>query len=162
MELIFDKALSSLYNNDTNSFNQAIAELNDLNYQNNEGRSLLIYAVLENNFEATKNLIKKGAKVNLSDNHGWPPLHFSINEHLKKITQLLIDNGADVNAQDSYGNNTIWRAVFASRGRGELIELLLKSGADPTIANNSGITALKLAETIGNYDVYQFFKNASG
>lgn len=160
MKKIFDKALSSLYKNDRESFNEAIVELDDINYQDKDGRSLLIYAVLENDIDLVEALINRGAKVNLNDNNGWTALHFAANEHLVAITKLLIKKGADVNAKDSYGNTVIWRAVFASKGRGEIIELLLDNGADPSIVNDSDVSALSLADTIGNYDVSQFFRNA--
>jgi ankyrin repeat protein len=51
------------------------------------------------------------------------------------------------------------KAVFASRGRGELIQLLRAHGADPYRNNHYGQSALGLAKLIGNYDVYQFFRD---
>lgn len=156
MEKIFNKALSCLYKNDRTSFDEAIAELDDINYADNEGRSLLMYAVLENDIEVIRTLIDKGANVNLHDNNGWTALHFAASEYLVTVVKLLIDKNANVNAKDSYGNNVIWRAVFSSKGRGEIIQILLNNGADPNIANNSNVSALNLANRIGNYDISQF------
>jgi uncharacterized protein len=64
-----------------------------------------------------------------------------------------------VDSEDIHGNTPLWRAVFNSRGRGDLIELLLSSGADRGHRNKRGKTPLDLANTIANYDVAQFFAN---
>jgi ankyrin repeat protein len=62
-----------------------------------------------------------------------------------------------VDARDQYGNTPLWQAVFHSNGRGELIGLLLRSGASPNAANDSGISPVQLAQTIANYNVKQYF-----
>jgi ankyrin repeat protein len=53
------------------------------------------------------------------------------------------------------------KAVFNSRGRGDLIELLRANGADPRVANSSGQTPVGLARLIGNFDVAQFFADVA-
>lgn len=158
MKALFSRALGSLYKKDRASFNKTITILEDLNCQDEDGRSILVYAVLENDILSAKTLISRGANVNLKDNNGWSPLHFAVNEYHLEIAKLLVESGAEINAKDSYGNTVIWRAVFASKGRGEIIDVLLKNGANPDIKNNSGVSARSLAETIGNYDVSKFLK----
>jgi len=50
------------------------------------------------------------------------------------------------------------RAAFACDGkRGDMIKLLLKHGASTTQPDKHGVSPLKLAKTIGHYDVAQFF-----
>jgi ankyrin repeat protein len=51
--------------------------------------------------------------------------------------QLLIDGGADVSAQDIPGNTPLWRAVFDSRGRGQMIQQLLSAGADKALKTST-------------------------
>jgi hypothetical protein len=48
-------------------------------------------------------------------------------------------------------------AVFNSKGRGALIELLRSRGADPLGANKAGQTPAGLARLIGNSDVAGYF-----
>lgn len=95
--------------------------------------------------------------MNLKDANGWTPLHYAANEYFPEVTEFLLNNEAKVNATDDYGNNVLWRAVFASKGRGEIIHLLLAHNANQDQKNDSGISLLELAETIDNYDVKQFF-----
>jgi hypothetical protein len=47
--------------------------------------------------------------------------------------------------------------MFGSRGRGDIITLLRDRGADPTIKNNHGVSALSLSHTMSNCDVRRFF-----
>jgi ankyrin repeat protein len=71
----------------------------------------------------------------------------------------LLRAGAGVNSQNIHRNAPLWVAVFNSQGRGEAIELLLRSGADPDLLNRSGRSPRQLAETIANCDVAQYFKD---
>jgi hypothetical protein len=57
----------------------------------------------------------------------------------------------------SDGGLSLWCATFDSRGRGDVIRLLLSKGADPDAVNDSGGSSRQHAERIGNYDVKQFF-----
>lgn len=156
---IYEKALQAIYKKDINQLKECLLELKDVNIVDSQKKTLIFYAVLENNIEALKFLIKEGGSVNLKDENGWTPLHYSVSEHLIEVSQYLIDVGADINAKDDYGNTVIWRAVFTSKERGEIIKMLIKNKADSNIKNDSGISALELANTIANYNVEQFFKN---
>jgi uncharacterized protein len=79
-------------------------------------------------------------------------------EHHAGIAALLISHGASVDVEDRHGNTSLWRAVFNSRGRGDLITVLLNAGANRNHRNKHGKTPIDLAKTIANYDVAQFFK----
>jgi ankyrin repeat protein len=72
------------------------------------------------------------------------------------LVKTLLAHGAVVDIQDAHGNTPLWRAVFESKNRGEVIEILLASGADKNLKNNYGISPLDLAGTIANYDAMQF------
>jgi ankyrin repeat protein len=64
-------------------------------------------------------------------------LHYAAQYLTVEIGQILISRHADVNAKDNYGNNVLWRAAFASNGRGEFIKLLLENGASRYEKNNT-------------------------
>jgi ankyrin repeat protein len=74
------------------------------------------------------------------------------------MVSLLIDAGAIVDLQDNNGNTPLGTATFESRGRGEMISILLRAGADRNCPNAHGQTPLKLAKLIANYDVAKFFE----
>jgi ankyrin repeat protein len=121
------------------------------------GRSPLHYAALANDAAAAQSRIDAGDDPNLGDVHGLTPLHFAAQEGALDVARLLLATGAAVDPEDVHGNTPLMSAVFNSRGRGDLIELLRASGADPTRPNASGQTAVGLARLIGNFDVARFF-----
>jgi ankyrin repeat protein len=120
-------------------------------------RSPLHYAALRNDIEAAQDSLQAGDAPDLEDVEGFTPLHFAAQEWSVEVAELLLDHGARVDATNRYGNTPLWVAVFNSRGRGELIRLLREQGADPRKENTSGQTPLKLARSIDNYDVAQYF-----
>ena len=71
--------------------------------------------------------------------------------------ELLIAAGAPVDARDRHGKTPLSDAVFNYKGDGALIALLRRHGADPTLPNAHGVTPLRLARMIANFDVAQFF-----
>jgi ankyrin repeat protein len=77
------------------------------------------------------------------------------------MARLLLDSGASVDPRDANGNTPLFRAVFNSRGRGELIGLLRQRGADANSTNKFGVSPVGLARTIANYDVARFFNDLS-
>jgi ankyrin repeat protein len=123
----------------------------------NAGRSELHHAVVDRNLERVKELVRQGMSVNLADRDGWTPLHFAAQNNDVDIARFLLDSGASVDPRDSNGNTPLFTAIFSSRGRGELIELLRQRGADATSKNKFGVSPLNLAQTIANYDVARFF-----
>jgi ankyrin repeat protein len=105
-------------------------------------------------------LISKGLDINERDKNGWTPLHFAAQEYAVHAVIELLRLGAKVDLKDSFGNTALFRAVFCSRGKGDIIKLLLDAGSDPDLKNNHGVSPRKLANTIGNFNVKQFFENA--
>jgi len=85
-------------------------------------------------------------------------LHFAARAFNPDATKLLLDNGAEGDAQDSNGNTPLSTAVFESRGRGSVIEVLLQNGADKNLKNKYGVSPSDLAESIANYDVKKFLQ----
>lgn len=58
----------------------------------------------------------------------------------------MIALGADVNAPDNNGNTPLLWAL--SNGKLDILRTLINAGADPTLKNNEGKTALEKAATI--------------
>ena len=116
-------------------------------------------AIVRGSDEMVTLLVSSGADPNLQDRDGFSALHFAAQDYKLSAAQMLLRTGAKVDLRDSYGNTPLSRAVFNSRGRGDMIKLLLQHGADPLVKNNHEVSPLDLANTIANYDVKQFFSN---
>ena len=115
---------------------------------------------LKKNFdpdELVKLLIARGSDVNAQDNQGFSALHFAAQDFRVTAAMAILQAGAQVDLRDKYGNAPLFVPCSTHVGRGEIIKLLLEHGADRNAKNNSGKSPLDLANTIGNYDVKQFF-----
>lgn len=121
------------------------------------GRTPLHYAAAARDLGQVRQLLASGADPRASDDDGWTPLHFAAQESATDVAATLLGAGAPVDARDANGNTLSQKAVFNSKGRGELIALLRSHGADPCAKNNHGISPVSLARAIANYDVRQFF-----
>jgi ankyrin repeat protein len=122
------------------------------------GRTPLFYAAKDGDSEIVFELIRHGANANAQDKNLETPLHFAAGEYQIQAAKRLIEGGANPNAQDNHGNTPLWRAVFESRGRGDMIKLLLSAGADKNLKNKHGSSPGDLANNIGNYDLRAFLQ----
>ena len=131
-----------------------------LNKKDPYDRHEIHYAANDNNPSKVKELISSGADINHKDKNGWTPLHFAAQAKASTVALLLIDAGAEIDAQNIHGNTPLWVAIINYKGDdSNVIELLLKRGANPHIKNNAGKTPIELAKLIANYDVAKYFNN---
>jgi len=122
-----------------------------------DGRTALMAAAIDSKLDAARILVNAGANVDVQDSNGWSALHFAAQSGSLEIVDLLLGAGASVNVVDIHGNSPLSTATFECRGNGDLIKFLRSRGADPYLENNSGVSPVALARTIGNYDVAQFY-----
>jgi ankyrin repeat protein len=121
----------------------------DVNVRDDDGRTPLFSAVLAGSVGLAGLLLESGADVNARDQDGWTALHFAAQEHETEIASILIARGADVNAQDQDGASVLWRAVFCSAGRDEIVRALVVAGAKEDLPNKAGETPTQLAQRLG-------------
>jgi ankyrin repeat protein len=138
--------------------NRAIAQGADVNALGPDRRPLLFQASIDGNFELVALLVDNGAGVNSADKDGETPLHFAAREYHLKIAELLLQRGAFVDSEDIHGNTPLHRAVYASQGRGEMIQLLRKYSADKSKKNKHGVSPESLAQSIANFDATRYLR----
>jgi uncharacterized protein len=138
---------------DSTAIRDAIAAGADVNEVDRDGRTALHHAAINGDISAVALLMEAGAQPNIRDSAGWTALHFAAAEYHMPVAEALLRAGAVVDAEDGHGNTPLFRAVFESRGRGEMIRLLRAHGADAAHVNRHGVSPAGLAATIANYDV---------
>ena len=109
----------------------------DLEARNAKDESALMIAVLKGQLVLAEKLIDKGADVNKP---GWTPLHYAATLGHVPLINLLLDHDAYIDA--SSPNDSTPLMMAAMYGTPQAVKVLLESGADPTIKNASGLTAL--------------------
>lgn len=147
----------------------------DVNMVDENGKTALIHAVINNHKDIIELLLKNGANINIKDKRGLTAVKYAIKNKNIEISNILTSYGAVIQIkaksnfnlikaaqennyelakiyiQSGIDVNTISSERFtalhyaAQNNNYELVELLLKSGADPNILTVSKETALMLA-----------------
>lgn len=106
-----------------------------------KGESALMLAALKGHLELAEMLIKKGAHVNKT---GWTPLHYAASAGHLPIMSLLLEKSAYIDAESPNGSTPLMMA--AMYGTPEAVDFLLQQGADATLKNQQGLSALQFAQ----------------
>jgi len=118
--------------------------------------SLLIEAIVEDNYDNVVKYLNKGADVNAKTEDGSSALMYSVLSRNPIITKLLLTKKADVNLQTNKGNTALMSAVITNQYR--MVKLLLNYDADINIQNDFDETALTLAKKFDNYRIISRLK----
>jgi ankyrin repeat protein len=129
----------------------------DVNMTTQYGETILMRALGNSNKELASLLIEKGADLSPTRPGSEPPLFRIIGMGDNDLLTLAIQKKADLNIKDSAGNTPLMRAVMYGDGKTELVEALIKAGADINAQNLMGQTALDLVRR-GNNEVIELLK----
>jgi ankyrin repeat protein len=111
----------------------------------------LMIAALKGSTEFAKRLIARGADVYKT---GWTPLHYAATGGHLEMIKLLLENHAYIDTESP--NKTTPLMMAAQYGTAQAVKLLLEEGADLTLKNDLGMTALdfsRQAEKRDSFDV---------
>jgi uncharacterized protein len=113
----------------------------DLNVVSVDGESPLMMAVFRGQTELVKQMIAKGADVNKT---GWTPLHYAATTGNVPLISLLLEHHAYIDAESP--NKTTPLMMAAHYGTPGAVKLLLEEGADPSLKNDLGLSAIEFAQ----------------
>lgn len=113
----------------------------DLEAKATNGDNALMIACYKGNKAAVEALIAKGAEVNRP---GWTPLHYAAAGGHNEIVQILLEKSAYIDAESP--NKTTPIMMAARGGHIMTVKLLLDEGADATLKNDLGMTAIDFAK----------------
>jgi ankyrin repeat protein len=121
---------------------QALLESPQLNVElrNPKDESPLMLAAIKGQKDLVEQLIKRDADVNKP---GWTPLHYAATSGQIDIMKMLLENFAFIDAQSPNGTTPLMMA--AMYGSSDAVKLLLDEGADTTMKNQLGMTAVDFA-----------------
>ena len=112
-----------------------------------DGNTFLSQAIIsKNNLAMVELLLKNNVNVNICDYYGMPHLHFAITRTINiEIIYLLIRFGADINAPDADSHNPLHYAIQFRKEDFQLLELLMKNGANPNLKDKQDTSTIEYA-----------------
>jgi ankyrin repeat protein len=113
----------------------------NVEWRSTKDESPLMIAALKGHKELVKRLIARDADVNKT---GWTPLHYAATAGHQEIIELLLEEHAYIDAESP--NKSTPLMVAAQYGSSQAVKLLLESGADPTLRNELGLSAVEFAQ----------------
>ena len=129
------------------------------------GDSVLTLAIEYDQLHIINILINAGADVNHAAENGITPLLMASVNNKIEIVNLLLKNGAikTINAvyqstKSPHKMNSLYAA--SANGYSEIVLLLLEAGADIYWKNDTGKTALQIAQNNGYTEIVQLLKYA--
>ncbi|MFS2116694.1 ankyrin repeat domain-containing protein [Herbaspirillum frisingense] len=121
----------------------------NLEAQATNGDTPLMLASFYGNIPVVKLLLSREVEVNRP---GWTALHYAAINGSSEIVKLLLDASAYVDAESPDDKMTPVM-LAAMRGRVAAVEVLRDNGADLTLKNKDGLTAMDLARRYGQEGV---------
>ena len=107
-----------------------------------DDRSPLENAVVHDDIERARKLLKEGADVNKPGTNGATPILLAAFQNNTPMVVFLIQHGADVNTTNNKGDTPLHGAAVGSR---VLVKTLLDAGANVNRKNNDDETPLDWA-----------------
>jgi uncharacterized protein len=128
----------------------------DINVTSRNHQNLLHEAIAWNKPAIAIELIHRQIDVNCQDKDGMTPLHYTAWYHNLETAALILNHGGDISILDRHGNTALWYAVFHAKGKHyDLVELLMKAGADPASKNSHGKSPHDFAAQINDVHLMQ-------
>lgn len=108
--------------------------------RNEKDESVLMLAALKGHLSLVQALVAHDADVNKT---GWSPLHYAATGGHVPVLEHLLEHSAYIDAESPNGTTPLMMA--AMYGSPEAVKVLIQAGADPTLKNQLGLTALDFA-----------------
>lgn len=119
--------------------------------RNPQGESPLMIAAIKGHLGSARQLIRRGAEVNKT---GWTPLHYAASRAERDsvdMARLMLEHHAYIDAESPNKSTPLMMA--AHYGHPDTVRLLLEEGADPSLRNEQGLTAVDFARRAGRDDM---------
>lgn len=140
----------------------------DVNEQSvRDGSSLLQEAISVKKWDIAMDLVQRGINVNIQDNHGNTALHYLCSKpECIQLAEKILEAGGNPNIYNDANMTPLYSMVADMNGnyinsgaKYEMIELLLKYGADKTLKCVDGNTSMDVAEIIWDKRAIELLKS---
>ncbi|MBF0679444.1 MAG: ankyrin repeat domain-containing protein [Devosia sp.] len=142
--------LVAVWNNDLDAATRLVAAGADVNAKDAIDDSPYLVAGAHGRVEILKLLLANGADLASTNRYGGTALIPAAEKGHPEAVALLIEAGVDIDHVNNLGWTALLEAVILTDGgptAQQIVKLLLDAGADRTIPDRDGITAIQHAKT---------------
>lgn len=136
----------------------------DINCKNEFGYSFVMLTLLDKKIELVQYLLERNVDLTTivkQENIAHYHCQWNWDESWDaELMSELIKKGVDIHLSDNGGNQPLWYAAFNNKGFGrtlDLVEVLLKAGADMHHRNNVDKTPKMIAESLNDTELLELF-----
>ncbi|AVP85058.1 ankyrin repeat domain-containing protein [Aeromonas hydrophila] len=146
------KVLEAIQRGDEAAARRQIEQGVDLNIQDEEGITPLLWLILETkDYKAVELALKVGADPNYKDGFGDNAVCSVAGSKYPELLQVVVDAGGDPNSLDRNGEPAIFNAIGEMRWAD--IKLLVERGADLNLTDGPGRNSALYGAFINQYEV---------
>ncbi len=128
----------------------------------NQTFNVLHAAASGGNGRVVEFLLQAGLDINARTPEGWTSLYVAARDGQAGVAKWLVFKGADLNAQSNLGATALTMVVTqpfeTEKARLELLEYMLKRGADVNLADKYGHTPLYYARLQGKEEIVKLLE----
>lgn len=127
-----------------------------VNERDSAGTPMLCIAARSGRTEMIKWLVSLGADIDaVSKDRGYSPVMDAVWKSSTEIVELMINYGANLNFISNDGQTALIVATGATNLK--ICELLVKNGADPTVKDRMGMSALEYAKLFKKQSLVELY-----
>jgi ankyrin repeat protein len=159
-----DKITTAIARNNLSALRKLVST-DEANLKDEDGVTLLVNAILGENvgLPVLQFLIDQGADVNEEDSAKYTALHFAARAQRKEMVEALLKAGAKPDGADADGNTPLIHCVMSGlEPNREIVQLLLRHGADPKKKNRERESALDVARFAEDNELLSLLKSGVG
>ncbi|XP_015432293.1 PREDICTED: ankyrin repeat and death domain-containing protein 1A-like [Dufourea novaeangliae] len=115
---------------------------------------LLHEAVIKNEADTVRKVLKETVDVDSRNNYGRAPIHWAASRGNTEIIEMLIQAKCDIEARDKFGMRPLHMAAWY--GHRDAVKMLINAGANVSAVNKKQYTLLMCAARGSNVDVVEY------
>ncbi|XP_029160561.1 ankyrin repeat and death domain-containing protein 1A-like isoform X4 [Nylanderia fulva] len=119
---------------------------------------LLHEAVIKNEPDTVRKVLKETVDVDSRNNYGRAPIHWAASRGNTEIIEMLIQAKCDIEARDKYGMRPLHMA--AQHGHRDAVKMLINAGANVSAVNKKQYTLLMCGARGSNVSVVDYLAEA--
>lgn len=124
------------------------------------GKTLLMYAVINANYDIVALLLREGAGVDCRSYSGMTALMYACKFGFYEVVELFLEHQCDVNVKDNGGRTALM--IATNQGHTDTAELLIQKGRNISldIRSRYGWSSLMFAIDVGNIEIAELLIDA--